>query len=267
MSVLRTVGYKDKDLLGIPWRVVFALQGFSVVPGGMVSAAAQILKGAREDRDWQAAARVELMLKAWTEASLVTGAYWHRSDIVWSKTNATPERVPDRPVRGHEFIFLLAKSARYFFDIHGVLEKAVGRDRRRPTTMPGYRRMRSVWQIAKSCYPGSHVAPFPTKLVEPCIRAGTSDKGCCPVCGAPWRRQKGWKTWLPGCRCGKRLAPVPCVVLDPFAGSGTTGVVALRLGRAFLGFDLAGGDVEQGGWTPHDRLRAAARGKPEPFVR
>jgi hypothetical protein len=128
-----------------------------------------------------------------------------------------------------------------------------------------------VWTIATAPYPEAHFATFPPDLVEPCIKAGTSERGCCAKCGTPWvrilakedtgRRQKmadGWDTgpgghgtihrsgrekgetgvpvmatattgWAPGCKCDAGVAPA--TVLDPFGGSGTTGLVADRLQR------------------------------------
>ena len=189
------------------------------------------------------------------------------------------------------------------------------------------RNLRSVWVINPQPYPGAHFATFPEALVEPCIRAGTSERGACPVCGAPLVREvdvgyvqdtshangrfpgdakreaqangsgtsggpqsmkhgranKVTRTtgWRASCSCSD-VPPVPCVVIDPFAGSGTTGMVAARLGRAFVGIDLAGGDkclgivepLEAGEvplcehgrrtrncHTAHDRIRAAREGR------
>ena len=131
------------------------------------------------------------------------------------------------------------------------------------------RNKRSVWTIATEPFPGAHFATFPKKLVEPCVLAGTSERGVCGMCGAPWVRQivstghvnqrepahvpghddsktdsTGWAPttratdeWQPACTC--RADTVPATVLDPFAGSGTVGVVALRAGRSFVGIDLS----------------------------
>lgn len=133
------------------------------------------------------------------------------------------------------------------------------------------RNLRDVWTFPTAPYPEAHFAVFPEKLPELCIKAATSEKGCCPKCGAPWVRalintgkvKQGWgiqtkippesgghtglKTkminqfetvgWRPSCSCG--LEPVRCVVLDPFAGTGTTGVVARHLGRTVVLYELS----------------------------
>ena len=158
---------------------------------------------------------------------------WYlRQDIVWQKPNAMPESVKDRCTKSHEYVFLLSKSARYYFDAAAIREKAaessVARYKcafysgkkdlagfgRKSSVHPntpgmrvftGYRNKRSVWSISTAGFRGAHFAVFPEKLVEPCVLAG------CPEGGT---------------------------VLDPFAGSGTTGVVAKRLHRNFLGIEI-----------------------------
>lgn len=264
-------GLKPKDLVGMPWRVAFALQA---------------------------------------------AGWWLRRDIIWAKSNPMPESCTDRPSSSHEYIFLLTKSARYFYDAEAVKEPHSAPFRRSGTNAlrgqmeirprgnlmtvdeqsydAAGRNLRSVWTIPTQPYPGSHYATFPERLPETCIKAGTSERGVCPECGAPWERvvervakerddagrtaslpeqrfgktpppERGWETetstigWRPTCACGCDET-VPAIVLDPFAGSGTTGVVAIRMGRKFVGFDLAGGDVDHGGFTPQDRLDAAAKG-------
>lgn len=211
-------GLKPKDLVGIPWRVAFALQA---------------------------------------------DGWYLRSDIIWHKPNPMPESVTDRPTKAHEYLFLLAKSERYFYDAEAVKEPATGtaHDRARkdrPDKWPNAwsaesgrhdgigngrftaktkvsasgsgvkynesfnaaitrtverRNRRTVWKIATAPYKGAHFATFPPKLIEPCILAGSR----------------------PG-----------DVVLDPFAGACTTGLVAQEHGRQFIGIELNPEYVEMG---------------------
>lgn len=194
----KATGLKPKDLVGIPWRVAFALQA---------------------------------------------DGWYLRSDIIWSKPNPMPESVTDRPTKAHEYLFLLTKSARYYYDADAVREPhddkagpvtrfgnvganggqqggfAPGRAEhadeftrpdfaRRPGGReynPAGRNLRSVWTVATQPYPGAHFATFPEKLVEPCVKAGSPSDG---------------------------------IVLDPFGGSGTTARVAQRLGRRAVLIDL-----------------------------
>ena len=169
-------GLKPKDLVGIPWRVAFALQA---------------------------------------------DGWYLRSDIIWAKPNPMPESVTDRPTKAHEYLFLLTRSPRYYYDAEAVREPLSERPTRRSRTRmvprrsritrrstarttftsgpgigtcrapvnPAGRNLRSVWNIATEPYPGAHFATFPRKLVEPCVKAGTSERGVCPECGAPWVRE------------------------------------------------------------------------------
>ena len=241
----------------------------------------------------------------WMVAMALRADGWYlRADIIWSKPNPMPESVTDRPTKAHEYLFLLAKSADYFFDQEAVKEPSVDKEsfggmRKRPQYIKGYpkemgennfhklegktyptRNIRSVWNISTHPFSGAHFATFPEKLVEPCIKAGTSEKGVCGKCGRPWVRQverigqtttekareRGYsekrgdggklvtnnldyagghgnnvrpsKTvgWKPSCSCN--ADPVPATALDPFSGSGTVGVVALKHGRNFIGIEL-----------------------------
>jgi DNA modification methylase len=244
---------KPKDLCGIPWRVALALQA---------------------------------------------DGWWLRSDIIWHKPAPMPESVTDRPTRAHEYIFLLTKAERYFYDAEAVKEEAAATYQCASQKFKegdlsthhrssgsgdvrvegGTRNRRTVWTVASEPFPGLHFATYPTKLIEPCIKAGSSERGCCPECGAPWRRMversKAFASgsgrsgnaivgkqdlaavetnstpdirmgpvvesrttgWEPTCDHG--LASVPCRVLDPFSGSGTTAGVACRLGRDAVGIEL-----------------------------
>jgi DNA modification methylase len=261
-------GLASKQLLGIPWRVAFALQA---------------------------------------------DGWILRSDIVWSKPNCMPESVKDRPTKAHEYVFMLAKQGRYFYDADAVREEASdtsgwakqrakgvntwdynntpGRiastgQRTEASTFgnPAGRNRRSVWTIPTTPFSArsvgiddlDHFAVMPPKLVEPCVLAGTSERGVCPTCGAPWvrvverakapsvppstldrygtgeagvhRRIGGqYQRWLdanpltttgwqPSCACGGE--PVPATVLDPFCGAGTVGLVSVQHGRRFIGIDL-----------------------------
>lgn len=223
-------------------------------------------------------------------------AGWYvRMDICWNKMNAMPESVIDRPSLSHEYIFLFSKSAKYFYDNEAVKEKASVGYRSTdfvpnsekdalaifPTAATGasrngrtdefiaMRNMRSVWSINTRPYSEAHFAVFAPEIPKRAILAGTSEVGCCPACGTPYkrviekgerfksnkcntqfeghrgvsggvgpdRRLKVEKGWEAGCRCNGGN-PVPCTVLDCFSGAGTSGMVALQLGRKYIGIEL-----------------------------
>lgn len=165
--------------------------------------------------------------------------WWLRSDIIWSKKAPMPESVTDRPTRAHEYLFLLAKAERYYYDAAAIAEPAVsdhgsgngykrpaqisrnGRGSDTPYEPQETRNKRSVWTLGPDPYPLAHFATFPEALIEPCILAGSR----------------------PG-----------DVVLDPFFGSGTTGAVCERLGRNWIGIELS----EQ--YAELARRRTAQRG-------
>jgi len=141
----------------------------------------------------------ELMGIPWRVAFALQADGWYlRQDIIWHKPNPMPESVKDRCTKAHEYLFLLAKSERYHFDADAMKEKAATGDN-------GTRNRRSVWSISPESHAGDHFAVMPTELVRPCVLAG------CPV--------------------GE-------LVLDPFSGSGTTGEVAVRHGRRYVGIEL-----------------------------
>jgi DNA modification methylase len=176
----RLASLKPKDLVGIPWRVAFALQA---------------------------------------------DGWWLRQDIIWHKPNPMPESVTDRCTKAHEYVFLLTKSARYYYDAEAVAEPALAKNHHDYTgtsySAPGQtahtgnrdkeidgpmtRNKRSVWSITTKPFKGAHFAVMPEALVEPCILAGSAKDD---------------------------------LILDPFTGSGTVGSVAIRLGRRFIGCEL-----------------------------
>jgi DNA modification methylase len=171
--------FKIKDLIGIPWRVAFALQ----------------------ERGW-----------------------YLRQDIIWAKPNPMPESVTDRCTKSHEYMFLLTKQPKYFYDHEAIKEPVVQEWGTRDRSGGKYhnegsgltphtgleknymtRNKRDVWTVTTSRFKGAHFATYPPELIEPCVLAGS--------------REGDW-------------------VLDPFSGSGTTGVVALANGRNYVGCEL-----------------------------
>ena len=145
--------------------------------------------------------------------ALQSDGWYLRSDIIWEKPNCLPESVKDRPTGSHEYVLLLSKNERYFYDKYAVLEphKYDGRKVTRFSGSPKYREnggakndtmilkgserwpgtgrnLRSVWTIPTQPFRGSHFAAFPEALVERCIKSSTSEKGCCAKCGAPFQR-------------------------------------------------------------------------------
>ena len=189
----KVLGYKSKDLMGIPWRLAFAL---------------------RED------------------------GWYLRSDIIWHKENAMPEACKDRPTRSYEHIFLLSKSPRYYYDYDSLAEpmkevskkryvrgrskenkylnensgakiqkinEARGYGQYKGDNIPQFRNKRDIWTINTTSFRGNHYAAFPPKLAEICMIAG------CPKGG---------------------------IILDPFIGSGTVGLIALLHNRKYIGIEL-----------------------------
>jgi DNA modification methylase len=201
-----------------------------------------------------------------TALALQADGWILRQEIIWHKSNAMPESVRNRCTKSHESIFLLTRSLNYFCDMKAISTPAINEYSERivkeggkvlnqsssrslgmkPTgnSIPGSvvstgRRAnkRSVWTIPLSRYEGEHCATFPEELVLPCLRAGTSAGGACARCGSPQRRGAGKEEWIPGCLCGEETRP--CIVLDPFLGTGTTAVVSLSSGRWCWGIDLS----------------------------
>lgn len=162
---LRRFGIKHKDLIGVPWMLALALRA---------------------------------------------DGWYLRQEVIWDKPNAMPESVRDRPSRAHEQVFLLSKSPRYYYDSDAIREphvrtwdqsngrglyggKSAGSRPNKHNDLPvlphpAGANQRSVWRISVGGYKGAHFATMPVKLVARCIKAGSSAKGCCPRCGAPWVR-------------------------------------------------------------------------------
>jgi len=173
-----------------------------------------------------------------TAFALRKDGWFLRQDIVWFKTNSMPESVTDRCTKSHEYVFLLSKSPKYYFDYKAIQEIATGYDGRKDTKMKGslkykkavmpnstehtmalrghqrwqtnekgsmLRNKRSVWSIPNKANNEKHYASFPVKLIKPMILAGSKEND---------------------------------IVLDPFMGIGTTAIVAKRLGRRFVGIEL-----------------------------
>jgi DNA modification methylase len=186
-------GLKPKDLIGIPWRVAFALQA---------------------------------------------DGWYLRQDIIWHKPNPMPESVTDRCTKAHEYIFLLSKSQRYYYDYEAIKEKASYDGRKQTKLMlneskfkegstgltkqdfqregnpherwifkdgEAVRNKRSVWTVPIKPFFGAHFATFPEELISPCILAGCPENG---------------------------------IVFDPFMGSGTTALASKNLNRKYLGTEL-----------------------------
>lgn len=121
--------------------------------------------------------------------ALRADGWWLRSDIIWAKRNCMPESVKDRPTKAHEYIFLLAKSDSYFYDYDAIRESVeIRKDEPATEGTAAGKNKRTVWSIAIDPFPEAHFATFPQELVLPCVLAGTSEKGCCAKCGAPWQR-------------------------------------------------------------------------------
>ena len=241
------------------------------------------------------AAKQLLLMPARLALALQADGWWVRSDIIWHKPNPMPESCRDRPTSAHEHIFMLTKSARYYFDSVAIAEPTEASSLERlsqdvagqvgsmranggaktngPMRAVGgpTRSCRNVWTLATDSFAAAHFATYPPALAERCIKAGTSERGCCSQCGKPWvraldvetrpnapsltgkyngdgvhrtisggvsndarlREDRGWRAG-----CDHDAPTVPCTVLDHFAGAGTTLLVADRLQRDAIGIEL-----------------------------
>jgi DNA modification methylase len=267
---------KPKDLIGIPWMLAFALRA---------------------------------------------DGWYLRQDIIWNKPNPMPESVTDRCTKSHEYIFLLSKQPKYFYDIDAIRIpvkdstvqkiKACGPGRTPRSGIDsrggnqgsthgikayshrgtgdkkltghsgnfdadgnliggGMANKKSVWTVTTKPTKDNHFASYPEDLISDCIKAGSSERGCCSICGSPWIRviEKEYKVhekwygerqsvrnsrgkagnayhevvglktldWKPTCECASEI--MPSVIFDPFMGTGTTAVVARKLNRNFIGCEV-----------------------------
>jgi DNA modification methylase len=255
----KIVGLKEKDLVGIPWRVAFALQA---------------------------------------------DGWYLRQDIIWHKPNPMPESVRDRCTKSHEYIFLLSKSPKYYFDNEAIKEDAKRPNEKqtfggekakkniikegdpmfrngseqwgREIITPSKRNKRSVWKVPTKPYKEAHFATFPTELIEPCVLAGCPEE-ICVDCGKPYKRvmqkpkqleiERNKRSGLDDRKVGGVLdkysrenPPIDLglqkqcdcetnktkagTVLDPFGGSGTTGVVASKHNRNAVLCELNEGYID-----------------------
>jgi DNA modification methylase len=241
----------------------------------------------------------EMLIPARLAICLQQDGWWVRSEITWAKRAPMPESVTDRPTSATEKVFLLTRSPRYYYDAEAVKEPSEypGDERhlrtdntieyarpdngsRARTAKPtaANRNLRNWWLLGPEPFAAAHFATFPTEIPRRAILAGTSERGCCPKCSAPWGRvvdkrynNPGNRTtngprslarrhetagfpvrlesevetigWRPTCRCNldidADLDCVPATVLDPFLGAGTTALVADRLGRNCIGIELS----------------------------
>lgn len=260
---------KPKDLIGIPWRVAFALQADGWwLRQDIIWHKPSVMPESVTDRCTKAHEYVFLLTKSssyFYDAHAIreplSSAY--SQDAIDHNGGVAGGERPD----GDNF----SKEARHRDGAHTPNTRAM----RAKLLNPAGRNRRSVWSINPEPYNGAHFAVMPTELVKPCIMAGTSQHGACDRCGAPWERiveshrtldgkpvenlgswkgenyavgaqgighwrfgtERTEKGWGPTCKC-ENAGVRPCVVLDPFFGSGTVGRVAEDLGRIWLGFDL-----------------------------
>jgi DNA modification methylase len=235
-----------KNLVGIPWRVAFALQDDGwILRSEIIWSKPNPMPESVEDRPTKAHEQIFLLSKS--------PRYFYDAEAI------KEDSVYQEGEGGHQRFGNPGGKAEieYGQQVSGEIWNSNGK-----------RNKRSVWEVVTQPYPESHFATFPEALIEPCILAGTSEHGACPECGSPWKRttkivsrngtkvagigvdcEEGTKGragdvvhetvgWEPTCKCVSDKQLKPCLVLDPFCGSGTTGVVSLRYHRDFVGCEL-----------------------------
>ena len=180
------------------------------------------------------AAKQLLMMPARLAIALQADGWWLRSAIVWAKPNPMPESVSDRPTSAYEMVYLLTRSSRYYYDADAVREDGAGAHPhgRNATAIPGRndqgddlgrtwnadngRNLRNVWTLPTHPYIQAHFATYPPALAERCIRAGTSERGCCAQCGKPWVRETERNLENVPTRMATKRAPVDCEAMAAY---------------------------------------------------
>lgn len=181
-----------------------------------------------------------------TALSLQADGWILRQDIIWNKQNVRPQRIWDRCLTSHEYLFLFSKTPKYYFDFKAIREPAITihkYEKKNPKTAdriryPELRLKRSVWTLPNQPFCGAHFAPFPPGLIKPCILASTPEKGVCDTCRAPLKINSITNNLEKSCK-HEVVGVCPAIVLDPFFGSGTTGLVSNQLGRDYIGIEIS----------------------------
>ena len=261
-------GLKAKDMVGVPWRVAFALQAAGwYLRNDIIWYKPNPMPESVKDRCTRTHEHIFLLTKK--------PRYFYDVDALREPVAASTVAQYQRYWDGNEergYIGGKQNNMGKFMHDEDAKERAIARGRNK----------RDVWEMSTYSYHGAHFATFPPKLPRLCISAGTSERGACPECGAAWQRisepsasyaatkaqmsgkyhpnpademvvgaASGWNSqerprcnaeyltvgWKPVCECG-HSETVPCVVLDPFFGSGTTGKVAYEMGRDYIGIEL-----------------------------